>query len=208
MRLVDVVLNARYPDKHPVLLEVFIGKLYIPSEPYLSADVYPILFRPNAVKLPRKRELLFLVVEQVTDGGTEHIPRSPRLCLVVTDIGIRHTAFEHDIGVRRLRRKRGVRHCLTVYFSRDYLETTCSLALFCVVVVFDLELTPGKHTRLKDDSHCFALDKAFLVVERIGYGIVNYVIEAVVRIFHNDTRNLSYALRVNVRAVQTILRKR
>ena len=208
MRLVDVVLNARYPDKHPVLLEMFVGKPYVPSELYFSADVYPILFRPNSVKFARKREFLFLVVKEIFHGGTEHIPRSTRLCLVVTDIGIGHTTFEHDIGVCRLRRKRGVRHRLPVYLRRDYLETPCRLSLFGVMVVFDLKLTPGEHTRLKDYCHRFALDKTFLVVERVGYGVIHYIIEVVGGIFHNDACNLSYAFRVNVRAVQAVLCKR
>ena len=99
MRLVDVVLYARDANQNALLLEIYVSELNVTSEADSSSDVLPILFRPYPVEFPRERIFLFLVVEQVSDGGSKHIPRRSCLCLIVADIGVWEHTVEHGVTV-------------------------------------------------------------------------------------------------------------
>ena len=168
VRLVDVVLDACYAHQRALFLELLAGEADEPSEAYLAADVRPVLLRPDAVKLASEGELVLLVVEQVLDGGAEHVPRRAALVCVVAYVGGGEHAAEHGVLVARFRQKFIPRHHYSVQLLRHDLEASCGLSARGLMEILHVKLAPREHPRLEDDRHALPLDEALAEVEFVG----------------------------------------
>ena len=209
VRVVDIVLYADDTNERTVRLKVWVREQDIATQDDTPADIEPILFRPYTVEVSCESKLLFLVLIEVTDSLTEQFPlstlfdRGLALCRVY--VRLRKHDIEDDIGIIRFGRKFGVWHCYAVYLLRHDLEASARLVTvgvgrsLCVVLIVHIELTPRKHTCLKNYRHLVIVaNQIVVIVQSLRYRVVDDVIEVLRSVNDLDRCHLTDALRVNL----------
>ena len=154
MGVIAKILDADDTHKRTFGVELLVAEQYITARLDASTNIQPIFFCPNAVKFTFEREQLARILVKEPCRFSEHIPRGSRLVRIVANIGIWQRNMENSVFVSYRQLVNVVRHGLTVNVLRDNLEPTFG------VFVFHVELFANEHSRLRNDGHCFSLNKA------------------------------------------------
>ena len=75
------------------------------------------------------------------------------------------------------------------------------------MVILNIEVLTCEHSRLKRDSHRFAIYQAVCIVKRVGYRCINEIIEVGVLINAHDLRYRAATLRIYGGAIKAIFCK-
>ena len=211
MRSVDIVFYACDTDENTVFLELLVSKADIAAEPYLCSNIFPVFFRPYSVKFSAEGIFLLLIVKEVFNCGSEHVPFSTAFVRIVPYIFIREHHIEHDVGVfPGFRDEAATGHHHSVYFLRHYFEASAGFAraVYClsIMIILHVKLSPCKFPGLKDYSHLLLSDWIVFIVEFFRDSIVDYVIEVLIFVNLYHSTDCPDPLGVVVASVKTILR--